>query len=54
MSFVDNPTSESETELKGEESAEGGFGGGESDGEPSDDVDKGKKHCLDYLICVCN
>jgi len=31
-----------------------GFGGGESDGESSDGVPKGKKHCLDYLSCVCN
>ena len=33
---------------------EAGFGGGESDGESSDGVHKGKKHCLEYLSCVCN
>lgn len=31
-----------------------GFGGAESDGESSDGVDKGKKHCLEYLSCVRN
>ena len=33
---------------------EAGFGGAESDGESSDGVHKGKKHCLEYLSCVRN
>ena len=37
-----------------DDEGEAGFGGGESDGESSDGVHKGKKHCLEYLSCVCN
>ena len=37
-----------------DDEGDAGFGGGESDGESSDGVHKGKKHCLEYLSCVCN